>query len=106
MIEPEQYDAETDDGPGYTYEYDGANNLVQITAPDGVAEKRFIYNARGLLLKEISADGYRSGDSDEARIGTLYQYNAAGWLLEKREPVVNAENGGVQYRLTQYAYDC
>lgn len=106
VIEPEQYDAETDDGPGYAYEYDSANNLVQITAPDGVVEKRFIYNARGLLLKEISADGYRSGDSDEARIGTLYQYNAAGWLLEKREPVVNAEEGGVQYRLTQYAYDC
>ena len=106
VIEPEQYDAETDDGPGYTYEYDGANNLVQITAPDGVVEKRFIYNARGLLLKEISADGYLAGDNDETRIGTLYQYNAAGWLLEKREPVVNTENGGIQYRLTQYAYDC
>ena len=106
VIEPEQYDTEADDGPGYTYEYDGANNLVQIANPDGVVEKRFIYNARGLLLKEISADGYLAGDSDETRIGTLYQYNAAGWLLEKREPVVNAEDGGVRYRLTQYAYDC
>ena len=45
------------------------------------------------------------GETDEARIGTLYAYNQAGWLLEKREPVSRAEDGSVQYRLTQYVYD-
>ena len=44
-------------------------------------------------------------ETDEARIGTLYAYNRAGWLLEKREPVSRAEDGSVQYRLTQYVYD-
>ena len=35
----------------------------------------------------------------------MHRYNAAGWLLETREPVSRAKDGTVQYRLTQYAYD-
>ena len=105
VIEPEQYDAETDDGPGYVYRYDAAGRLEEIVSPDGVVEKRYVYDLRGLVLQEISAEGYLAGETDEARIGTLYAYNRAGWLLEKREPVSRAEDGSVQYRLTQYVYD-
>ena len=105
VIEPEQYDAETDDGPGYVYRYDAAGRLEEIVSPDGVVEKRYVYDLRGLVVQEISAEGYLARETDEARIGTLYAYNRAGWLLEKREPVSRAEDGSVQYRLTQYVYD-
>ncbi len=105
VIEPEQYDAEADDGLGYVYHYDAAGRLKEVVSPDGVVEKRYVYDLRGLVVKEISAEGYLSGETDEARIGTLYAYNRAGWLLEKREPVSRAEDGSVQYRLTQYVYD-
>ena len=105
VIEPEQYDPQTDDGPGYTYRYDAAGRLEEIVNPDGAVEKRYVYDLRGLVVKEISAEGYLAGDTDEARIGTMHRYNAAGWLLETREPVSRAEDGAVRYRLTQYAYD-
>ncbi|WP_338145237.1 RHS repeat-associated core domain-containing protein [Flavonifractor plautii] len=105
VIEPEQYDAEADDGLGYVYHYDAAGRLKEVVSPDGVVEKRYVYDLRGLVVKEISAEGYLSGETDEARIGTLYAYNRAGWLLEKREPVSRAGDGSVQYRLTQYVYD-
>ena len=103
VIEPEQYAPETDDGAGYTYRYDAANRLVEIIDPDGAVAEKYLYNLRGLVVKEISADGYLAGDTDEARIGTLYAYNRAGWLLEEREPVSRLEDGSIQYRLTQYA---
>ena len=105
IIEPEQYDSQTDDGAGYTYHYDAANRLVEIIDPAGAVAKKYLYNLRGLVVKEISADGYLAGETDEARIGTLYAYNRAGWLLEKREPVCRAEGGEVRFRLTQYVYD-
>lgn len=104
-VQPMDYDPATDDGPGYTYEYDEVNRLVQITAPDGTVEKRYVYDLRGNIVKLIDAAGYLAGDSDETRIGALYLYNQAGWLLEKREPVQKGEGGAVLYRLTEYRYD-
>ena len=94
-ILPEDYNEETDDGIGYCYEYDAENRLTKITAPNGIVEKAYIYNKKGNILKEISANGY------EKNIGTLYKYNAIGWLIEKREPI--EEN---KYKLTEYRYDC
>ena len=104
-VQPMDYDPKTDDGPGYTYEYDEVSRLVQITAPNGTVEKRYVYDLRGNIVKLIEANGYQAGDSDETRIGTLYRYNAAGWLTEKREPVKWSEEGKLQYRLTEYRYD-
>ena len=93
-ILPEDYNEETDDGIGYCYEYDAENRLTKITAPNGTVEKAYIYDKKGNILKEISANGY------EKNIGTLYKYNAIGWLIEKREPI--EEN---KYKLTEYRYD-
>ena len=104
-VQPMDYDPETDDGLGYIYEYDEVSRLVQITAPDGTVEKRYVYDLRGNIIKLIEANGYQAGDSDETRIGTLYRYNAAGWLTEKREPVQQDGDGHVRYRLTEYRYD-
>ena len=82
VIEPEQYDAETDDGPGYVYRYDAAGRLEEIVSPDEVVEKRYVYDLRGLVVQEISAEGYLAGETDEARIGTLY----ACWRSGSRCP--------------------
>lgn len=104
-VQPMDYDPASDDGPGYTYEYDEVNRLVQITAPNGTVEKRYVYDLRGNIVKLMDAAGYLAGDSDETRIGALYLYNQAGWLMEKREPVQKSIDGTVQYRLTEYRYD-
>lgn len=103
-ISPSNYDTDADDGPGLVYEYDCENRLVQITGPDGIVIKRYVYDLRGAIIKEIGATGFLSADTDDQRIGTLYRYNAVGWLIEKREPV-QADSGDVQYRLTRYGYD-
>lgn len=61
--------------------------------------KRYVYDAHGNIIKEMDGEGYASADTDENRIGTLYRYNAIGWLTKKREPV-KQESGRVLYRLT------
>lgn len=99
-ILPEDYNEETDDGIGYCYEYDAENRLTKITAPNGTVEKVYIYNKKGNVLKEINANGYKMGSSDDERPGILYKYNAIGWLIEKREPVEKDK-----YKLTEYRYD-
>ena len=99
-ILPEDYNEKTDDGIGYCYEYDAENRLTKITAPNGTVEKVYIYNKKGNVLKEINANGYKMGSSDDERPGILYKYNAIGWLIEKREPVEKDK-----YKLTEYRYD-
>jgi hypothetical protein len=66
--------------------------------------KRYVYDAHGNIIKEMDGEGYASADNDEDRTETLYQYNAIGWLTEKREPV-ELESGRVLCRLTRYQYD-
>lgn len=102
VIEPEQYDAETDDGPGYVYRYDAAGRLGGNCQPgQGRRETLCLRSAgpggpRDLPQRAIWPGNRRGPDRD------VYAYNRAGWLLEeKREPVSRAEDGSVQYRLTQ-----
>ena len=45
-ILPENYNAQTDDGAGHTYEYDEMNRLVKITNMEGVVEHKYIYILR------------------------------------------------------------
>ncbi len=105
-VEPEEYRKETDDGAGYTYEYDCMNHLVSVTNPYGIVEKRYVYDLKGNIVKEIDAKGMETGNNDAERIGTLYLYNKAGWLLEKRVPITyEEETGKVCYELTAYEYD-
>ena len=104
-VQPMDYDPTTDDGAGYTYLYDEVNRLIQIIAPDGVVDKRYVYDLCGNIVKLIGAEGYLAGNDDDTRIGTLYCYNAAGWLTQKREPIKQDEAGEVLYRLTEYRYD-
>ncbi|MHB0879520.1 RHS repeat-associated core domain-containing protein [Paenibacillus sp. SEL1] len=103
MILPEHYDPIMDDGPGTEYVYDVMNRLVQITDAEGHVSRRFVYDHAGRVTKAIDGKGYASETNDSERFGTLYVYNTAGWLIEKREPV--EESDQVLYRLTLYRYD-
>lgn len=102
---PEQYDTETDSGAGYSYAYDSQNRLEQVTSPEGAVLARYVYDLHGNLIKAIDAKGMQTGTTDEERIGTLYTYNYAGWLLESRKPMTEEADGKVLYQLVQYRYD-
>ncbi|AJQ29481.1 RHS repeat-associated core domain-containing protein [Pelosinus fermentans] len=103
-ILPENYNETTDDGPGYTYAYDERNRLTKITGPGGVVEKAYVYDLAGNIVKEIDAQSYLEGATDETRPGILYHYNCLGWLTEKRIPVGKTA-GTLRYQTTQYKYD-
>lgn len=103
-ILPQQYDANKDDGAGYTYEYDSCNRLTQITNSLGTVEHRYIYDLAGQLVKDIDAKGYLGAATDEERIGTLYCYDFLGMVTEVRKPLKVMEEGAA-YQLTSYRYD-
>ncbi|WP_339278457.1 RHS repeat-associated core domain-containing protein [Paenibacillus sp. FSL W8-0426] len=107
-IRPGQYDPATDDGPGTEYAYDAMDRLVQITNAEGYIERRYVYDSAGRIVKEMDGKAVDRANHDDERFGTLYVYNKAGWLVEKREPVqeeVSSERERVLYRLSRYEYD-
>ena len=102
---PSQYRPHKDDGEGYCYQYNEKNQLVQITAPDGTVRNQYVYDLVGNLIKEIDAGQYLWNQQSTKSIGTLYEYNKAGWLVAKRKPVRGEVQGEVYYQLTVYRYD-
>lgn len=98
------YDRTLDDGPGMQYTYDEMNRLTSIIDPEGNVIKKYIYDEDGRILKEIDAKGYSSADNDEERWGTVYKYNLADWLLEKRTPL-QQKDGEVYYNIIEYVHD-
>lgn len=104
LCRPEQYEEKADAGAGYEYRYDSMSRLIQVTGPDGTVLKRYVYDLRGNVTKVIDAAWIDTGDADEERIGELYAYNYAGWLLESRKPV-SMEDGQTRYQVVQYRYN-
>jgi len=98
------YDKDLDDGPGMEYTYDEMNRLTQIIDPEGNVIKKYIYDEEGRIVKEIDAKGYSSADNDEERWGTIYKYNLAGWLVEKRTPL-RQKDGKIYYNIIEYVHD-
>lgn len=94
VIQPEQYRKELDDGEGICYTYDEVNRLKQVIQPDGTVIKQYTYDLEGRLIEEADANG----------IATCYEYNRAGWLVRKWEPVEESKEG-ILYNLTCYSYD-
>jgi RHS repeat-associated protein len=93
-IDPGKYVPEDDDGPGMEYSYDSMNRLTAIKDAEGNVAREYEYNPDGLVIRETGAD----------KLDTLYNYNIAGWLLEKRTAV--EENDGKKfYCVMQYIYD-
>ncbi|MFT4143588.1 MAG: S8 family serine peptidase [Mobilitalea sp.] len=104
VISANDYDEETDSGAEKSYEYDAVNRLVNEKDTNGNIIRRLLYDTDGKLIKEIDAEGYLSGSNDGARYGTLYSYNLAGWLVDKKVPL-KIENGSVYYQITRYTYN-
>ncbi|MBQ5475069.1 MAG: RHS repeat protein, partial [Lachnospiraceae bacterium] len=63
-------------------------------SPEGEVIRSFVYDLAGRLIEEADANG----------IATCYEYNRAGWLVRKWEPVEESKEG-ILYNLTCYAYD-
>ncbi|MBQ2802104.1 MAG: hypothetical protein IJF03_12060 [Lachnospiraceae bacterium] len=120
-IRPEAYAKDGENAKGTHYIYDEVGRLTGIQNEEGIMEHTFVYDLCGNIVKEIDAKGYELGETNEERVGTLYTYNLAGWMLEKREPVKVTEKDSesdrsneigktnhkleVSYRLTTYEYD-
>ena len=94
IIRPEQYNAETDDGEGISYTYDAADRLKEVIDTNGTVIRSFVYDRAGRLTEERDAAGN----------ATLYRYNYAGWLTEKREPVEEKDKE-LLYNVTKFEYD-
>ncbi|WP_202707342.1 DUF6531 domain-containing protein, partial [Sporosalibacterium faouarense] len=104
VIDANNYNESTDSGNGLEYEFNSLNRLTKIIDTEGNVIKKLVYDEDGNIIKEIDGKGYMSGSDDDSRYGTLYKYNLAGWLLEKRIPV-KKESGEIYYNLTRYTYD-
>ena len=84
--------------------YDSINNLAYIKDTDNNIIKKFLYDDDGRVVKEMDAGGYLSGTDDNSRYATLYSYDLAGNLIQKKEPL-KKENNTVYYKITRYTYD-
>ncbi|WP_040950108.1 RHS repeat-associated core domain-containing protein [Gorillibacterium massiliense] len=101
LTERNQYDlagnrtAVTDKrGHETTYQYDKLNRQVAVKDAAGTVTTRNVYDADGHVVKKIDAKGYLAADSDDARYGTLYEYDLAGRLTASTD----AEGGRTVYR--------
>ena len=103
-ISANNYNETNDNGPEMKYEYDANNRLVNIKDTDGNIIQRMLYDIDGNVVKEMDAEGYLSGADDNSRYGTLYKYNLAGWLMEKKVPL-KKDKDTVYYQITRYTYD-
>ena len=56
---PEDYDAAIDDGPGYSYRYDEADRLTEVTGPDGtrLAWYAYITWCSGVSCRRMPIEG-------------------------------------------------
>ncbi|WP_438435378.1 DUF6531 domain-containing protein [Gorillibacterium sp. sgz500922] len=103
-IDVNHYNEQTDDGAATTYKYDNENELIEVRRPDGSLEVRYVRDAMGRVVKKITASTYQEGIADSDQIGTIYQYNKAGWLIETREPLRNL-NSSILYKVSTFSYD-
>ncbi|MDE6622461.1 MAG: sugar-binding protein, partial [Lachnospiraceae bacterium] len=96
-VRPENYNTETDDGPGSTYTYDSMNRLTQVTDEDGRIQGTYRYDSSGNLAEQTDGAGH----------STYYTYDLLGNRTGMWEPVeASGENGEtVLYRATLYEYD-
>lgn len=105
VIDAKNYDKTIDDGKGIEYIYDTLNRLTTIIDTNGNVIKKYVYDSRGRVIKEIDAQGYLSGQNDNERYGIVNKYNLAGWLIEKREPLKEEDDNVIYYRVTKYRHD-
>ena len=76
-----------------TYAYDRRNRVSTITDANNKVISCKEYDANGNVIKDIDAEGYKSGSSNQIRYGTQYTYNLANLLIAKTTPEAAAKGG-------------
>lgn len=105
-VHPEQYDDKADDGPGYSYTYDLSGHLISEKDPYGRLVKQYMYNQVGDIIGCVDARAVEEAEKNGHEPAlTIYKYNLAGWMTEKREPIERGNDGIITYKLTTYMYD-
>lgn len=87
-----------------TYTYDKLNRLdMIIDAYQKVINKK-IYDANGSVIKDIDAKGYLSADTDDARYGTLNEYDLANRLVKTVDPEIQKYKDATKFTV-KYSYN-
>lgn len=73
----------------WTYEFDVMNRLSVTKNPDGTVVQKLLYDANGNVIKQIDANGYASGLTDNTRYGTTYTYNEENLVEQITTPEGN-----------------
>lgn len=87
-----------------SYSYDKLNRVLQVTDPFGVIVTRYVYDANGNTIKKMDASGILSGDTDEKRYGTEYEYDQANRLVKETDPELASINDDSWFSYT-YRYN-
>ena len=93
QVQPESYDADSDDGNGYRYAYDACGRMTEVQDPGGNILHTYEYNGHGQILREVDGEGKE----------VLYTYNDLGWKI--REQIKVQETDPALYRVIAYTYD-
>ena len=93
QVQPESYDADSDDGNGYRYAYDACGRMTEVQDPGGNILHTYEYNGHGQILREVDGEGKE----------ILYTYNDLGWKI--REQIKVQETDPALYRVIAYTYD-
>lgn len=68
QVQPESYDADSDDGNGYRYAYDACGRMTEVQDPGGNILHTYEYNGHGQILREVDGEGKE----------VIYTYNDLG----------------------------
>ena len=79
-------------GDTITYTYDKLNRVDTVKDAYDIVISKKLYDENGNVLKEIDAKGYISGNDNNTRYGTLYEYNLANLVVKVTDPEM-AEKG-------------
>ena len=93
QVQPESYDADSDDGNGYRYAYDACGRMTEVQDPGGNILHTYEYNGHGQILREVDGEGKE----------VIYTYNDLGWKI--REQIKVQETDPALYRVIAYTYD-
>lgn len=85
-------------GDTISYSYDKLNRVIETVDPYGRVISRKVYDEKGNVIKDIDAKGYLSGETDEKRYGTEYEYDLAGRVVKAIDP----EDGSTKYEYSQF----
>lgn len=113
VIRPEQYQKDTDDGAGTSYQYNYQDQIVSITGPDNMIMNEYTYDAAGNRLSERKGQfTYQEYEHDIAgRVVAFYpgkeravnKQPAQKFTYDAQGNIIGVEDGNRNH--TQFALD-